>query len=197
MKRCHILKKTMNPLESTLSALVTILDQNRIRYMVIGGMANVCWGEPRATIDIDVTVWATDAARADVIALLQRYFRSRVAEPGPFVEKTRVFPLISNQGVPIDVIFGLLPYEEEAINRAVIREIAGAPVRICTPEDLILHKIISKREQDQRDARKIALHQKGRLDLDYLEPRIRSISVAIERPEIWDNWNSWKALGRD
>lgn len=187
----------MNPLESTLSALAAILDQNEIPYMVIGGMANACWGEPRATIDIDVTVWVTEAARNDVITLLQKHFRSRTAEAEQFVQKTRVLPLMSDSGVPIDIIFGLLPYEEEAINRAVIREIAGTPVRVCTAEDMILHKIISTREQDLKDARRIIQHQNGRLDLDYLEPRIRDISDGIERPEIWNNWERWKKPDQD
>ena len=37
------------------------------------------------------------------------------------------------------------------------------------------------------------------LDLNYLEPRIRELSIALERPEIWESWAAWKqkAEGRD
>jgi len=37
------------------------------------------------------------------------------------------------------------------------------------------------------------------IDLNYLEPRIRELAIALERPEIWESWAEWKqkAEGRD
>jgi len=36
--------------------VATALESLKIDYMVVGGIANAVWGEPRATIDVDVTV---------------------------------------------------------------------------------------------------------------------------------------------
>ena len=47
----------MTPIEHALVSFARILSENEIPYMIIGGMANAVWGEPRATIDIDVTIW--------------------------------------------------------------------------------------------------------------------------------------------
>ncbi len=46
----------MNLLNETLIELSQFLSKNKIPYMVIGGLANAIWGNPRATIDIDVTI---------------------------------------------------------------------------------------------------------------------------------------------
>jgi len=41
--------------EETLVALARRLDEHQIPYMIIGGLANAVWGEPRATLDIHGT----------------------------------------------------------------------------------------------------------------------------------------------
>ena len=45
----------MTPLERALIALARRLSEINVSYMLVGGMANAIWGEPRATLDIDVT----------------------------------------------------------------------------------------------------------------------------------------------
>lgn len=182
----------MSALERALLELAQTFGDNRIPYMIIGGMANAVWGEPRATLDIDVTIWVAEEEISDVVSLLGGLYQPRVSDPVGFIEETRVFPLQSEDGVPIDVVFGTLPFEHQAIARSVEVPVAGTPVRFCTPEDLVLHKIISERERDLKDARGIVLRRMKLLDLAYLEPRIRELSDALERPEIWRSWIRWK-----
>ena len=50
----------MTAQEDALAQLAALLEDTRVPYMVIGGLANIVWGEPRATLDIDVTVWLAD-----------------------------------------------------------------------------------------------------------------------------------------
>lgn len=93
--------------------------------MIIRGMANAVWGEPRATLDIDATVWVTDDDLDETITMLEKVFQPLVSNPREFILDTRLLPLETEQGVPIDLIFGTLPYEHEAIIRAV--ELTSAP----------------------------------------------------------------------
>ena len=62
----------MTALERALLELAQTLTNNRIPYMIIGGMANAVWGEPRATLDIDVTVWVAEEEISEVVSLLDR-----------------------------------------------------------------------------------------------------------------------------
>ena len=179
--------------EEALLALGRRLDQLQIPYMVIGGLANAVWGQPRATLDIDVTIAAATSEVGVIAKGLEGDFRVLVPSPESFVEETRVLPLESQSGVRVDLIFGLLPFEHDAIERATLIEIAGAEIRFCTPEDLILLKIISKRDQDQADVEGIVRQRLPELDLDYLEPWIEELGELLARPEILQNWSRWKA----
>ncbi len=181
----------MTAQEETLARLVQVLDTLNAPYMIIGGIANIVWGEPRATLDIDVTVWIEDAAIEGFINGLGEKLRVLVERPAAFVHETRVLPVESPAGVRIDVVFGLLPFEREAIDRAVAVDIGNVRVRVCTAEDLILMKIVSDRERDLTDARSIAQRRFQQLDREYLEPRIRELALLLERPDIEARWRDW------
>ena len=181
----------MTSQEAALADLTRVLSEGAIPYMLIGGLANIVWGEPRATLDIDVTVWVVDAQVPATVDLLGRDFRILVEQPADFISRTRVLPLESASGVRVDVIFGLLSFEQDAIGRAVIVEVAGVAVKVCTAEDLILMKIISDRERDLQDVRGIVGRRLQSLDRGYLEPRIRELSQLLERPDIEARWREW------
>ena len=145
----------MKALESALIAICRFLKQQNIPYMVIGGMANAVWGEPRATLDIDITIWVEDAKIQNLIQSLMSVFKLLPENPLEFISKTRVLPITTQTNTRIDLLFGILPFEASAISRAIEKNIQGTPVRFCTAEDLILHKIISDREKDLLDAENI------------------------------------------
>lgn len=182
----------MSALESALLGLAEVLEERKIPYMVIGGLANAVWGEPRATLNVAVTVWVEDREIARAIEDLTSGFRALDADPGAFVGRTRVLPLESGEGVRMDVIFGLLPFEREAIRRACPIAIGGESIRFCTAEDLVLMKIISSRDRDQADVRAIVLRRLADLDLAYLEPRIAELAALLARDDIKLRWEEWK-----
>ena len=183
----------MTTQEHALAGLASLLEQLEIPYMVIGGLANAVWGEPRATLDIDVTIWVADAELPSTIERVTAVLAALVIDPAEFVLQTRVLPLESPEGVRIDLIFGMLPFEEEAIRRAIPISVGSVPVRFCTAEDLVLHKVVSDRERDQADARGIVLRRLAGLDLGYLEPRIAELARLLERPGILESWQAWKS----
>lgn len=183
----------MSDLQQTLVDLASKLSELRISYMLIGGMANAIWGEPRATLDIDVTIRVDESRKDSVIDALCGCYDALVASPREFVGMTRVLPLRAPSGVRIDLIFSLIPFEQEAIHRAVEIEIGGTSVSVCTPEDLILLKIFSDRDRDINDAHAVCLRQFKQLDMNYLEPRIDELSKLLNRPELMEQWRKWKA----
>ena len=184
----------MNLLDQALVKIANFLSDNSIPYMVIGGLANAVWGNPRSTIDIDVSIWSKEDKIEETILLFETEFDLFVASPLDFVLKTRVLPVKTKDGIKIDIIFGALPFEYNAINRTVEISISGTLVKFCSPEDLILLKIVSKREKDLNDVKGIAKNQLGKLDLSYLEPRIEELSSILENPEIRSFWNNCKKI---
>jgi len=182
----------MNLQEEALASISLELERRGVPYMIIGGLANAIWGEPRATLDVDVTVWVPKDRLSAVITDLCASFRGLVDRPENFVAETRVLPLESKDGVRIDVIFGVLPFEQEAIGRASKVRVGRQSIPFCTPEDLILMKIFSTRPRDIDDARGVTLRRFHDLDLDYLEPRVQELASLLHRPEIRARWKQWK-----
>ncbi len=175
----------MSRLEQAVISVARFLEQHQIPYMVIGGVANVVWGIPRATLDVDLTVWVPEEKIRGFVGEMVKVFPSRSGDPLAFVKESNVLPLETSNGIRIDMIFGQLPYEEEAIQRAVLQPIEGMQVRVCSPEDLILHKVISERVKDRDDVRGIIQQQKGRLDRKYLDPKVKSLAESMNCPDIW------------
>ncbi len=46
----------MVPFEATVTELIGVLDQLRIRFLVGGSFASGAWGNPRQTKDMDIVV---------------------------------------------------------------------------------------------------------------------------------------------
>ena len=74
----------MTPLDHAVRDITQALDVLGIAYAIVGGIANAVWGEPRATIDVDVTV-AVD--EADLTTTVRAIARSANLKEGTFVAK--------------------------------------------------------------------------------------------------------------
>jgi hypothetical protein len=175
----------LNAQEHALVDIADFLASLRVPYMVVGAMAQAFWGLPRSTVDVDVTVWVEEAAIEKFVHELSGQFEILPAQPLEFIRDTRVLPAKTSAGVGIDIIFGMSPFEMEALDRAITRKVAGRNVRFCTAEDLILHKIVSEREQDLLDVRQLIGIRKAELDREYIDPRVREFADLLERPEIF------------
>ena len=173
----------MTGLEAALGEIVAFLDCRRIPYMVIGGIANLVWGVPRATLDIDMTLWVPPKQEGEVVRAIVGRFDPLPEKPLEFLAETRVLPVRAS-GFKVDLMFGQLPYEQQAVRRAREVELAGRKVRVCSPEDLIVHKILSERPKDIEDVRGLLRRQGGNLERLYLDPLIEGLAKDLSRPEI-------------
>lgn len=156
--------------------------------MVIGGVANLVWGVPRTTQDVDVTAAIPDSRLDEVIAGFGEALDVLPEDPRAFLSETQVLPLSTRGGVRVDLIRAGLPYEEEAIRRAVVRSVGGLEMRVATAEDLVIHKLASKRPRDLEDAVGVLRRQRGKLDRSYLDGLVRSLSDALDEPAIWETY---------
>jgi predicted nucleotidyltransferase len=82
--------------------------------------------------------------------------------------------------------------EIKLLEKALKVEIGNASANFCTPEDLILLKIISERPRDLEDVQGVLRFRKEDLDYGYLEPRIQDLADLLDRPGIFSQWETWK-----
>jgi len=174
----------MTRLEAALLEAVALLDELGLHYMLIGGLAVAQWGEPRATLDVDLTVWVDPDRFESTIQILATRLAMRTEQPSEFARRTRVLPAVASNGIPIDLLFAAWPLEHEAIDQAVVRSIAGAAVRIARLDDLLLLKLISDRPKDLADAAALLRRHRKDVNMDWLERELSALAEAIAQPEI-------------
>ena len=173
-----------NPLIQSLKEACSFLDGAAVEYMLVGGLAVGIWAEPRATVDIDFLVSIRINDFEDL--------KQRLTESNRFVfihDKPMVFgkvsflraTLKSNPDVSLDFLFVDDVFKNEALKRKKAIQLTGFSINISTPEDLIILKLVSGREQDRLDARKILNIQKENLDIDYLQTWLEKLGVKFKK----------------
>lgn len=139
------------------------------RFCFIGGIAVQHWGEARLTRDADLTVFTGIGDEADYADGLLSRFRSRVPDGREFALRHRVLLLYASNGIPLDVSFGALDFEERAVAMATYEEIvAGVDLRLCPPGALLVFKAFAGRPQDWLDIEGIAAKSAPRLSWDQI-----------------------------
>lgn len=175
----------MTSLEQTLLKIACFLKANKIPYMVIGGVANLFWGVSRTTLDVDITIQIGDGQIPSLVRAVGKRFRIRVKDPQVFISKTHVLPLEDRNGIRIDLIIARLSYQRAAIRRAKAIKVGRVAIKVCSPEDLILHKVISDRAKDREDVRGVIQNLSKSLDRKYLDPLVKELAEALAKPGIW------------
>ena len=167
-----------------------------LRYAIIGGVAAQHWGEPRLTVDLDVTVAAPlDQAEILVRALVER-FSPRHPDPVTFARQTRVVPVRAANGCPVDISLAIPGYEDELMARAVEYELEpGRIVRLASAEDIIIHKAVAGRPQDLKDIAGVVYRRRETLDVSYVRRWLREFSSALDMPEILERFEQpWSRI---
>ena len=176
----------MTDLEAAVAEAGSILEELAVPYMLICALAVSAWGEARATLDVDLSVWVEPERFEDTVQALCSRLKALPANPARFAAETRVLPMLSCQGIRLDLVFAALPAERDMIARAHTRQLGGRPIRIAAVEDLIWMKLISERPKDMEDATRLLRRFRGTLDRAYLEPKLRELSEAFARQDILD-----------
>lgn len=142
------------------------LEEEKVPYGLMGGLASAALGRPRWTRDIDVFVRPEDARRALAVLARAGYATQETNEHW-------IFKAMKN-GVLVDVIFRAKNdiYLDDEMQARIVRTVfKGRPVRTIPPEDIIVIKAIIHDEETPRhwyDALGIIASPDVALDWDYL-----------------------------
>lgn len=166
-----------------------VLTELGLPYAIIGGIAVQEWGEPRFTKDIDLTVLAPLEDLEDTVEAILNRFNSRVSDPLDLALHSRMIVVQATNGYPVDISLGVPGYEEEVMSRAVNYKLSsGKEVRLCSAEDLIIHKAVAGRPQDIRDIEGVIIRQQHKLDAQYIHHWLTIFSDILETAEILERF---------
>jgi hypothetical protein len=146
-------------------------------FCLIGGLAVLRWGEPRATRDVDLTLLTGFGDEEQYLRTLLRHFKARIDDPVPFVLQNRVALLTAANDVPIDISFGAIPFEIDVIRRATLFEFEpGYELLTASAEDLIVMKSLAARPQDWTDVEGMIVRQSEVLDWKLIDTSLESLA---------------------
>jgi hypothetical protein len=160
----------------------------QVSGLVIGGVAVGLLGRPRITRDLDALILLTEDRWPSFLAASGQFgFVPRESDTLAFAREARVL-LLRHQAtsIDIDVAFGWLPFEEEAVARVRTVNVAGTSVPLPTPEDLIIMKAVAHRAQDLQDIEGLLAAQ-PRLDTRRVRRWVRLFAETLEMPEVYDD----------
>lgn len=135
---------------------LSILNRNKVRYLVIGGYALAAHDRPRYTGDLDIWVRPEiENAERTVKAIEEFGFASLEISKEDFLT-SKYFVQIGYEPVRIDITSDIsgVTFDEAFPNRKVV-ELEGIEIPFIGVQDLIKNKIASGRDQDLVDVKRL------------------------------------------
>jgi hypothetical protein len=171
----------MTPLLAAAAEIQDFLQNRGWRFCILGGVAVIRWGQPRATQDVDISLLAEFGAEERYVEALLAAFSPRIADARQFAMQTRVLLISASNGVALDIALAGFPYEEQVIARATpFMFEADCELITVSAEDLIVLKLLAGRERDFADVDGILVRQGERLEIDSIRDQLRSLSGLLD-----------------
>lgn len=182
----------LNPLLAPLSALQRLLDHFEGKGVIIGGIAASLLGIPRLTADVDALILLSIDDLQDLLdAAKNEGLVERISDAQAFAQKSRVILLQHTESnVGIDISLGVLPFEQELVDRSQTHQIEGLNIRLPTPEDLIIMKAVAHRPKDLLDIQGVIQSNPG-LDSQRIQDWVTQFAALLEMPELWEDIADW------
>jgi hypothetical protein len=173
-------------------AIFRALSARRIEAALYGGLALAAYGEPRETRDADFAVsGVTGAAAAEAlgdlgIQLTLAMDRARFG--GLLISRITLAEGGGGAGLnTLDLLEPRSPrFAAQALERAVSGVLRGVAIRVLTPEDFVLFKLLSTRDRDVEDAATVWRAADLSLDRTLVEAEARRLADEIRDHDIAD-----------
>jgi len=171
-----------------LFALQKLLEHFHWRGVIIGGIASSLLGKPRLTADLDVLLLLSIQNIPEVLRTAERVgIYPRIENAEQFATEHRVLLLSHRESsTNIDISLGMLPFEEEVVERSQQVVIGRVKMQLPAPEDLIIMKAVAHRPKDMLDIQGVA-EANPHLDRLRIEFWVRQFAEALDMPELWED----------
>ncbi len=163
------------------------LKRAAVPHAIGGAIAYGFFGAARGTFDVDLNLFVSgDAAAPAVDALISAGLQiDRSGALQTAVERGDARG--SFQGMPVDLFFNSIPVHERAANRTREVTLHGERVRVLSPEDTAVFKMLFYRGKDLVDVERLLGLMGGELDRAYVRAAIvEVVGEDDHRTRRWD-----------
>jgi hypothetical protein len=171
----------MESLVRSIRRLQQRLQEADIPSVVIGGVAIALWGEPRVTRDVDLKILLGRHEADRLLTVLTPDYTPLLPDPRHALREQAMLFVQDSAGTRLDLLLADTPYDVQAIRRGRIVEVQpGATICVCSPEDLVIYKLVSTRLRDHEDASSVVRRQGDTLDDSYVLHWLRQFEQALD-----------------
>lgn len=181
-----------DPVAVLLSAL-RALERAGIQAATYGGLALAIYGEPRETKDADLAVVgvsgteAEAALRAEGFDVLLAW--ERMIFGGQFVTRLTLFGGAAGSLNTIDLIEARSSrFAADVLARSLTGSLREQSLRVVTPEDFILLKVLATRERDLEDVTTVLGSLGEQIDRALVEREVSLLVSEIPDHEVAARW---------
>lgn len=172
--------------------IAEVLQREGVEYALYGGLLLAAYGQARETKDADLAVVRADAVATSSLLAAQLGLHCTVAFDGRHFGGLAVSRITLIEGDELNALDLVEPtdpdYAARALARSPVSTLRRREIRVLTPEDFVLFKILSTRELDLEDAASV-LRAFGRdLDIALLEAEIESLAESIGSHPVRERW---------
>ena len=143
-----------------LQSVFASFQKNDVRYLVIGGIAAVLYGVPRATFDLDILIEPTkENAQKLLNALIEIGFGTAQMTSAEEIVETEITIFTDRVRLDVQTFTPGIRFED-AWPRRVTMTYAGQELAVVSLADLIKSKTAAGREVDLEDVRILTAEEK-------------------------------------
>lgn len=163
------------------------LERSGAECAAYGGLVLGMYGEPRETRDADFAVMGVDLERAR-LALADLDVEVVIAFSNVRFGGCDVSRLSLVGGSQVNTVDLVIPrssrFAGNVFRRAVTGLLRGREIRVTSPEDFVILKVLATRERDLEDARSVLETQRTRLDESLIRTEIQQLIEEIPDHDI-------------
>jgi hypothetical protein len=171
-------------------AIADALERRKIPYAIGGAIALGFYAPPRATVDVDVNIFVTGGQAFDkALGALSDSGFVADAVPAVLLRQAREEGQFRGRahGMRVDVFVSTVPFYRELRRRVRNVVLLGRPLKILSPEDLVVLKMMFFRRKDLADAEAVLRDQGTTLDRSKIRDRlVKLVGESDERVRAWD-----------
>jgi hypothetical protein len=167
------------------------LERRKIPYAIGGAIALGFYAPPRATLDVDVNIFVSAGpAFAKALGTLKDSGFVAENDPAMLLRQAREEGQFRGrlEGIRVDVFVPTVPFYKELKRRIRNAILLGRPIKILSPEDLLVLKLMFFRRKDLADAEAVLRDQGTALDRMKVRDRlVKLVGEEDERVHTWDD----------
>jgi|ERR1051326_26620 hypothetical protein len=187
----------LNDPVAVLLAALQALEQAGIEAAAYGGLALAVYGEPRETKDADLAVAGISAAqgaaalRAVGFDVIQAFDRMRFG--GQFVSRLTVIGGAAASLNTADLVEPRSPrYAHEVLARSLTGSLRQQLLRVISPEDFVVMKILATRDRDLEDAAAVVRSLANDIDMNLVQRELEVLAIEIPDHDVLGRWQRAK-----